>query len=295
VTWYTLTLKVTSGADHLQTTDKNMNCGPTWGNCTWQYPAGSSVTVQPLPYGNSATTTLDGVVCNSSGGFPCTVTMNAAHTIAQTSGDYKWIHYSIPSSVSGGPTISASGYTVTSTTSTTEELVRASSQMINGPSGAGGNYWEITVNTASNSQNVGGIGIIDSTPGQVPANNGYLGLNSNGIGFGYDSSDQFWKSWTLGSYAPAVAGAPPSGFILSAGNVYMFAFDANSGKLWIGQNGTWWFGGNPQSGANPSITGLPPSLYAAAVLYGSSGSGPMAITLNYGASTALNYWPPFGF
>jgi hypothetical protein len=292
VTWYTLTLKVTTGADHLQTTDKTMNCGPTWGNCSWQYPVGSVVTVQPMPYGNSQQTTLDGSVCNSSSGYPCTVTMNAAHTVSQTSGDYKWLHYSIPSAVSGGPTISASGYTVTSTNGTTEELVRATQQMIGGQ--LGGYYWEIYVNTASNSQNVGGIGIIDSTPGQVPANNSYLGASSNGIGFGYDSSDVFWKSWTLGSYTPVAPTVPPSGFILNAGNLYMFAFNANSGKLWIGENGAWWFGGDPVSGANPSITGLPGSLYAAAVLYGSTGSGPMAVTLNYGAS-ALSYYPPFGY
>ncbi len=292
MTWYTLTLKVTTGADHLQTTDKNMNCGPTWGNCSWQYPAGTSVTVQPMPYGSSQTTTLDGSVCNSSSGFPCTVTMNAAHTVSQTSGDYTWVHYSTPGAVSGGPTISANGYTATSTATTAIEVLKSSNRTINGLTG--GYYWEIYVNNASASQNVGGIGIMDYN-GNVPvANNQYLGATADGIGFGYDSSDVFWETWT--GTAPVTAGAPPSGFILATGNLYMFAFNANSGKLWIGENGTWWFGGDPVSGANPSITGLSSQVQAAAVFYGGGGGshGPLSITLNYGAQ-AYSYYPPYGF
>jgi hypothetical protein len=288
VPWYKLTATIPSGASYLQTPDGKINCGGTWGTCSALYPSGASVTLQPIPYGTSYAMYLDGssTPCNNFTGYPCTVTMNAAHTASQAGSDYTWVHYSTPSAISGGPTISSSGYTVTSTTSTLEEIVRASVRTLNGQTG--GYYWEIYVNNASSSQNVGGIGIADYTT--VPANNSYLGATANGIGFGYDSSDIFWQTWS----GPATAGAPPSGFILATGNLYMFAFNANTGKMWIGENGTWWFGGNPVSGANPSITGLPTQIYAAAVLYGSSGSGPMSIVLNYG-SQAFSYLPPIGF
>jgi len=32
------------------------------------------------------------------------------------------------------------------------------------------------------------------------------------------------------------------------------AFDANSGNGWVGHNGTWLYGGNPETGANPTFT-----------------------------------------
>jgi hypothetical protein len=145
------------------------------------------------------------------------------------------------------------------------------------------------VNTGVNTSNLGGIGIMDFST--LPTNTAYLGNTNNGIGFGYDSTDKFWESWS--GTAPTLAGVPPAGFILNATNLYMFAYDADNGNLWIGEGGTWWFGGNPVIGGTTgvAISGLPQQIYAGAVFYA---GGPLAITMNYG-SQAFSYAPPYGF
>jgi len=51
------------------------------------------------------------------------------------------------------------------------------------------------------------------------------------------------------------------------GDYYMFAIDFSSGKVWVGKNNTWLGSGNPATGANPWIVGVPGAMWPAASLY----------------------------
>ena len=48
-----------------------------------------------------------------------------------------------------------------------------------------------------------------------------------------------------------------------AGDVLMFALDADAGHFYLGKNGTWLGEGDPASETNPTFEGLPKGLYAA--------------------------------
>jgi len=43
---------------------------------------------------------------------------------------------------------------------------------------------------------------------------------------------------------------------LAVGDVYIFAVDFGTGKMWIGRNGTWDASGNPAAGTSASVTGF---------------------------------------
>lgn len=79
----------------------------------------------------------------------------------------------------------------------------------------------------------------------------------------------------------------------SSNSVMCLAYDAPGGKLWIGDNGTWIGGGNPATGANPTISGIPAGtwhLFCAA----DNNNATQRLSLNAGAS-AFAYAVPAGF
>lgn len=49
----------------------------------------------------------------------------------------------------------------------------------------------------------------------------------------------------------------------SAGDVLMCAYDLAAGKIWWGKNGSWFAGGDPETGANPAYSNLSGTLYPA--------------------------------
>jgi len=69
------------------------------------------------------------------------------------------------------------------------------------------------------------------------------------------------KGWAYASvgylYTGGVATSASTGAI-ALNDVVMMAFDADTGNLWFGKNGTWANSGNPSTGANPAYT-LPSS------------------------------------
>ena len=77
----------------------------------------------------------------------------------------------------------------------------------------------------------------------------------------------------------------------TSGDTVMFAYDADTGKMWIGVNGSWNGSGNPATGANPDWTSLPTTgLSPFAGCYGTQNT----ITLNAG-QRSFSYTPPTGF
>jgi hypothetical protein len=66
-----------------------------------------------------------------------------------------------------------------------------------------------------------------------------LYAGSDGNGYKYDSG----SGTNLGT-----------GYHFTWGNIVQVAYDADSGKMWIGKNNTWLGSGNPATGANPFLT-----------------------------------------
>lgn len=67
-------------------------------------------------------------------------------------------------------------------------------------------------------------------------------------------------SWCYSStgdaYANNVTTSLSTGAITTGTDVVMYAFDADTGKFWMGKNGTWANSGDPATGANPIYSGL---------------------------------------
>ena len=145
-------------------------------------------------------------------------------------------------------------------------------------------YWEGTINTLNATYNTGiGVGNASTT---LAGRAAYTDTN-----FCYlDATD------TAGATNYAIFGNGNSyvaaGLGASAVNdVVMVAYDAATGKLWLGAKGTWYNSGNPAAGTNPtttlSTTTAPYFPYA--LSYASSG-----FSINFG-QRAFTYTVPTGF
>ena len=88
------------------------------------------------------------------------------------------------------------------------------------------------------------------------------------------------------------------------GDVMMLAFDAGSGALYVGKNGTWLNGANPASNQSPQVTGLTGGNWAPAAAVGQG----MVVNVNFGqggpmkgnvscpaGSDCFAHAPPSGF
>lgn len=148
-------------------------------------------------------------------------------------------------------------------------------------------YWELTTTGGDGATDAGGIGILEAA---MANDSNYIGWSPSGLGFGYGSccSVKWWVNWN-GVTNPS--GLPPANSAVKTGNVYMFALDMNAGKLWTGQNGTWYNAGDPALATNPAATGITGTVYPGATFYASSIN---AFTANFGGST-FAYPPPSGF
>lgn len=106
-------------------------------------------------------------------------------------------------------------------------------------------------------------------------NNNYIGAGTSSIGYSRDGSIIFGGSTIL-----TVA-------TWTDGDVVMGAYDAASGKFWVGKNGTWLNSGNPAAGTGNVGTGPTGTIFMLGSAF-SSGQG-MAI------QTAYTYAAPSGF
>jgi hypothetical protein len=154
-----------------------------------------------------------------------------------------------------------------SSTSTTTATVGTMAML------AGKWYWEVTLTTSSNPR-VGIYDIGSAAPADFGGNtsswaivNGPSRLLTNGSTTNYGS------------------------FNGSNGDIVMIAYDAGTGNLWFGANGSWIASGNPATATSPSITGLSGRTLVPAV---SSGTGANLFDLNCGQQP-FAYTPPTGF
>ena len=165
----------------------------------------------------------------------------------------------------GGGTLSNAN--LTSTTSSTTATVAGMAMQ------TGKWYWEVTIQTSSNPR-IGVYDIGSAAPTDFGATAyGWCILNSPSRTFNNNSAPSY------GSFAPV------------NGTVAIVAYDADNGRLWYGQDGTWFASGNPATNANPSQTSVTGRAIVAAV---SSGSGSNVFNINFGQQPFV-YTPPSGF
>ena len=80
-------------------------------------------------------------------------------------------------------------------------------------------------------------------PQDQPVGTDYLGsASSRGVGF--------YKTGLVYYNGAAPANCHPFG----ASDILQLAYEVDTGKTWMGKNGTWWNSGNPTAGTNPTYT-----------------------------------------
>ena len=151
---------------------------------------------------------------------------------------------------------------------------------------AGKYYWEIVATGGDGVTRAGGLGIAEAA--MLP-NASFVGASPSGLSFGYAEAcceTIYWTNWA----GVTLNGAPPAGSAVLSGLVYMFALDMDTGRFWAGQNGAWYNGGDPGTGANPAATGITGTVYPAVTFYSGSINSFMA---RFGGTFAFTV--PTGF
>jgi hypothetical protein len=135
------------------------------------------------------------------------------------------------------------------------------------------------------------LGISDGLSSLVPGSPTYMSakrwLNYTGLATVYGS----WP----GSSTAITINAPGDAAGL-AGDVYMFALDADNGALYMGYNGAWKGNGVPTSGSaayHAAIAGISGTIYPMVAVYLTTSTSPY-LRANFGAST-FSYAPPSGY
>lgn len=134
-------------------------------------------------------------------------------------------------------------------------------------------YWEVTLTTSSNPR----IGVYD-VGSTAPTNFGTTAYGWCLI----NNPSRIFNNNVVTNYGS---------FSGSNGNIVMLAYDANLGRLWYGEDGTWFASGDPANNANPSQTSVTGK---AIVPASSSGSGSNVHDFNFG-QRPFSYTPPTGF
>jgi hypothetical protein len=150
-------------------------------------------------------------------------------------------------------------------------------------------YWEVRWDTWVNDSH---LGIMNSLNQSVLDT--WFASTANGFGWAGSGGDL----WTGNSYFDSAFDST-----FTTGDTCQIAFDASSGKMWFGKNGTWLKSSNPATDANPHWTGLSNGPYYPAVM---TTNGTVA-TVNFGqgGQSGLTYYsdaggsfkhaPPTGF
>jgi hypothetical protein len=135
--------------------------------------------------------------------------------------------------------------------------------------------------------------------------------SSNDTRFGIIRDDKFISGGNVGLSASeygyhvistgtlSVDGTTTSSWItaFSQGDVGMIAYDADTGKVWFGRNGTWGGSGDPAAGTNPAATVNSFATYGYTAWVRVIGGGSPTIekgAINFG-QRPFTYTPPTGF
>ena len=142
-------------------------------------------------------------------------------------------------------------------------------------------YWEALVNSGSGTYNHS----FSITKDSFSVSGGTYSNSSNpGAGWTWDSASDN-SIYVNNSLVTNTLSKP------AANDIVMMAYDADSGKVWFGLNGTWNNSGNPSGGTNQSGTVSSGSMTPTLTAYGTSNNG---FSVNFG-QRAFSYTPPSGF
>jgi len=106
-------------------------------------------------------------------------------------------------------------------------------------------YWEIKQITSVDASNPIQYGIADtedSPPTHSSLNNALIAYSDNALNLAikkFDGGTESTETSTMTGFTS-----------ISANDIIMFAFDADTAKLWVGRNGTWLNSGDPAAGSN---------------------------------------------
>jgi hypothetical protein len=123
---------------------------------------------------------------------------------------------------------------------------------------------------------------------QIGVSNGY-NIKQNGGDNSISSSGGIGAAWDSRGYLYRTGSGPAYGYTFTTGDVVMVAFDATTGKIWFGKNGTW-NTGDPATGTSPAYTA---SGYDFLTPF-ANGEGGGSGTTNFGQQP-FKYTPPSGF
>jgi hypothetical protein len=138
-------------------------------------------------------------------------------------------------------------------------------------------YWEVTRQQANNQ---GYWGLIRDN---VNINGGNVIVSAGNFGYMLDSAGTKWDN---GSTTAAWSAS------FAQGDILCIAFDADTGKVFYGKNGTWLNSADPASGASPASTVTVSSYTPCIRVIGSAGYE--HTVLNFG-QRPFTYTPPTGF
>ncbi len=130
---------------------------------------------------------------------------------------------------------------------------------------SGKQYWEVSYSW-SGSGSVGAVGIAQSGLALSSASD-YAGNNSSDVGAWGPTAEVYKSNAIIATYGAASSGT------------FRFAFDAATGKLWIGTVASGWMTGNPATGTSPITTMAAGTYYPVCTICDAS-----AVTANFGAS-----------
>ena len=109
--------------------------------------------------------------------------------------------------------------------------------------GSGKYYWEIKRNEDDGNDLHAGVMSEDATPTNTAT---WIGNAANGWVIAGDAG----QPYTGGTSGSVISNT----IFANAGDIHMCAYDASTGKLYFGANGTWGGTANPSTGANPHYT-----------------------------------------
>lgn len=133
--------------------------------------------------------------------------------------------------------------------------------------------------TAEDVTDNGYCGVATSTE-PLTSGAGAVGTTA-GWGLRWDANS--YETYHNGMYASSYSGTPADG------DVYMMAFNMDTGKIWWGRNGTWFASGDPENDMSEAYSSLSGEV---SVMVGGGTSG--ALSVNFGQQP-FKYTPPAGF
>jgi hypothetical protein len=147
----------------------------------------------------------------------------------------------------------------------------ASNAMLQGTFGitSGKWYWEVTMSSGTS---FWGGSIIKSTVGL-----NYSSLSS-GDAYSYSDDGKKYNGQTATTY----------GNTYTTNDLVSVAYNADTGKIWFGKNGTWQASGDPSAGTNEAFSGISGTYMPSALLNNATGIA------NFG-QRPFSYTPPTGY